>query len=98
MLLADGTDTDKVMIRAVSKDCAYPDQIKPASDYTYCMKPLPRTIRAFLEYWNNPITGNDQWIFSLHNSELDIQEKLFTDEIENADFDSNAKYEFSYYV
>ena len=62
MILDDGTDTDKVMIRAVS-----------FSDYINNFAPRT-TLNEVLDYWNG-LLGNDR-IYSIHDPELAIQEVL----------------------
>jgi hypothetical protein len=62
MILDDGTDTDKVMIRAVSKG-TFPDVIMSLTAYAQPIVPKTNT-RSLMEYWNGP-DGNKQWTYSI---------------------------------
>ena len=73
MILDDGTDTDKVMIRAVRKQ-DNKESVGPLS--TYVQNHVPRTsIIEVLDYWNGP-KGNGQWIYSVDDPESALQEIL----------------------
>ena len=72
MILDDGTDTDKVMMRAIN---TYGDErIDKLSIYAQNNNPKT-SVEALLAFWNGP-KGNDQWTYSLVDPESAIQEVL----------------------